>query len=127
MGIKYIIDKEKKIIFVKRFGAISPEEFINGMLEITAHKDFSKANKLYSDMSVSNLSTLSLEELNQYARFCGEKLNQLLIIVVVPQNLNFGVSRLFETLLNQGNIKFVKEKTDALRWLDINCLPDDFQ
>ncbi len=125
--MKYIIDKEKRIIFMKRLGAISPEEFKNGMLEITAHKDFIIANKLYSDLSGSDLSTLSHEELNEYAKFCGEKLNQLLIVMVVPQNLNFGVSRLFETLLNQGNIKFVKEKTDALRWLDINCLPEDFQ
>ena len=55
------------------------------------------------------------------------KIKQLTVAIIAPKDLTFGISRMFEILSDLENIKVVREKKDALGWLEIKNLPEDFK
>ncbi len=127
MSFKFKIDTVKRIVFVKRFGLILPGEFGNALQEITCHPDFKNIDKLLTDATDSDVSTISTAELTKHAAFCKNKIKHLTVAIIAPKDLTFGISRMFEILSDLENIKVVREKKDALGWLKIKNLPEDFK
>lgn len=127
MGTTFQIDTEKRVIFIKRFGLIQPKELNSEIQKIIEHPDYKNVDKVFSDFSESNLSKLSITELVEHAMFCRKAFKDLEFVAVVsPNNLPLGISSMFDVLSKIENLKIFRKKEDALYWLDIKDLPDDF-
>ncbi len=126
MSTKFKFDIESRILFVKRFGSIKPGELTDEMQQITSHSDYKGIDRLLSDLTESDLTAISTEELERHAELCRSKFKNLsAVALLAPEDLAFGVSRMFEVLSSLENVEVFRIKEDALDWLNINEIPDE--
>jgi len=127
VSTKFKIDTENRTVFVKRNGLISPGEPTDAMQKITIDSDFKNINKLLSDLSKSDLSAISNEEWSRHAEFCKKIFKNLTAVAIVaPTDHSFGISRWFELSSGLENVMVFRDIKDALKWIEANNLPEDF-
>ena len=126
MSTKFKFDTKNRILFVKRYGSIQPGELTDEIKKITSYSDYNSVDRLLSDLTESNLTAVSTDELERHAGLCRNKFKDLTAVALVaPKDLAFGISRMFEVLSNLENVEVFRKKKDALDWLGIHDLPDE--
>jgi len=127
MSTKFKFDIENRILFVKRFGSIKPGELAEEMQKMTSQSEYSGIDRLLTDLTESDLTAISTDELERHAELCRNKFKNLsAVALLAPKDYTFGISRMFEMLTTLEHIEVFRETKDALEWLKINNLPDDF-
>ena len=63
--------------------------------------------------------------LRAYAQYCKTTLRNVEFAIIAPNDLTFGIARMFEMLSELENIYVTREVDDALAWLEVT-LPENY-
>ncbi len=126
MSTKLKFDTKNRILFMKRYGSIQPGELADEIQKVVSHSDYNSVDRIISDLTESDFTTVSTAEMNKFAEFCRNKFNDIsAIALIAPKDLSFGISRMFVILSSLENVEVFREKKDALDCLGIHDLPDE--
>lgn len=119
MAVTITIEKKEKVAFIRRTGHIFPGELFEGIQNLKSNPDFKEVTKIFSDTSGANFSEIKTPEFEFHAKYCTDALKGLKVAIVSPEDLSFGVSRMFGTLSELENIMVTRNIDEAISWLDI--------
>lgn len=125
MPTKLIIDKEQRVVFIRRTGRVDFKEMMGGTKKLESSPFSPEVEKALSDLSDADFSDISNSEIMSYGNYCKKSLKKIKIAIVAPQDLSYGIARMLEILSNVENIMVFRKMDKALSWLDV-VLPEGF-
>jgi hypothetical protein len=125
MATKIIFDKDQSTAFIKRTGYIKPGEMLEGFKKLESSPFFGDLKKSLADATAADFADIPTKEFEVYGSYCGTRLKNLKIAIVVSSDLSFGLARIFGTITNADNTQVFRTMEGALSWLDVK-LPEDF-
>lgn len=125
MPHKIHYDRDSKTIFIKRKGLADVDDFLDGMNKILQIPEFKDAKVLFSDLSDVTLKKVNTAKLKKYSRFCNENVKNVQGMILAPDNLTYGICRVFEAFSNLTSIMIFRELDDVLNTLSIKELPKE--
>jgi hypothetical protein len=129
MPITFHFRPEHNLAICTHIGTIGDEEFLASYNSFLRNSDFTTAMNLVVDLSRADSSERSQLVLQNLAAIAKEKLSGIparpMIAVIAPQNVSFGLARMYEAFADMIPWDFAVFRTaeEALAWLR---LPEDF-
>ena len=125
MPIKYKIDSEHNLIIRTVSGTLTSSDVLNVLNESLDDKDFVKDMHAIWDISNAEIHQITVDTMNTIVEHIKTHLNnrgsKYKIAIVAPEDLNFGISRMFATYGSDlpVSIGIHRDIDDAYRWLEI--------
>ena len=70
MSTKLKFDTKNRILFMKRYGSIQPGELADEIQKVVSHSDYNSVDRIISDLTESDFTTVSTAEMERFAEFC---------------------------------------------------------
>ena len=125
MPIKYQIDSEHNLIIRTVSGTLTSSDVLNVLNESLDDKDFVKDMHAIWDISNAEIHQITVDTIKTIVEHIKTHLNnrgsKYKIAIVAPEDLNFGISRMFATYGSDlpVSIGIHRDIDDAYRWLEI--------
>jgi hypothetical protein len=125
MPIIFHIKPDAKLIICVHAGIVADDEFLNSYKTMLESDMFTPGTNLLIDLRPTDSSPRSQEVLKQFAYFVKSKLGNAgiypKVAVVAPQDLSFGLARMYEFFADSIPWDFVvfRSVDTALAWLRV--------
>ena len=129
MPITYQVRREHHLILLVHIGTIPDDEFLAFYKSLYENDRIDPLMNLLVDLRQADSTPRSPDVLRQFAQFIQAKLKEVpeqpKVAVVAPEDLSFGLARMYEIFSYSVPWDFEVFRTmdDALAWLG---LPEDF-
>jgi hypothetical protein len=120
--IRIEIDNNKGIAYINIIGCAFESDLRNAFNSVISSSSYKKGMyKLWdlSDADLSSIDNASLESLAKTSRDCSLENDKAKIAVVAPQDLEFGMMRVYERVSERKDYKFAPFRSleQAEKWL----------
>ena len=119
MPVRYVIDKERRLVITTGEGRVSIGEMKGHQNRLLGDPDFDPSFNQLNDFTTATDVQLSGEEISAFARrdvFSPASRRA----IVVSKTLHFGIARQFEMYHGERSIvRVFYDREEALKWLDI--------
>ena len=88
MDMKFIIEND--VLFIKRWGVIYPGDMEKSMENLLKNPEFKNIRKIYSDLTECDITKLTTQDVDDYAKFYYEKCAHVKTAAIVKSDLNYG-------------------------------------
>jgi len=133
MPITYQLKPDERLVVLVHVGAVTDDEFLSFYKALFEDTRFDKSFNLLVDLRQTESSVRSAAALNQFADFVQRQYVsttvQPKVAVVAPEDISFGLARMYEVFSGAVPWEFVVFRTAdaALAWLGLSeNLMDDF-
>ena len=127
MPITFIVKNEKNYFISVWEGSISDDEVYESYKKFYTSNEWSKNLNELVDLSNANVENVTSQGLNRLAEYVKSHFNMHKVIssttsVYSPNNLPFGMARIYEVLTSESpeELQVFRIEKEALDWLDNN-------
>ncbi|MCG8337435.1 MAG: hypothetical protein MJE63_23275 [Proteobacteria bacterium] len=122
MTIRIEIDEAKGIAYIKVYGCLYESDIRQAFKSVISSSDYKKGMYRLWDLSEADLSTIdnaSLESLAKVSADYSPEMDRTKVAVVAPQDLEFGMMRVYERISERKDYLFSPFRTlaEAEKWL----------
>ncbi len=125
MPITYQLKPDERVVILVHVGAVSDAEFLSFYRALYNNKIFDNSFNLLVDLRKTESSVRSSTALNELASFMGRQYENTTVrpkvAVVAPEDISFGLARMYETFSGDVPWEFVvfRAADAALAWLGL--------
>lgn len=104
---------------IERSGQVTFAELRRGVDAILEHPEFSRMQRLLSDLTQADYSKIDVSDFRVHARMTMDSLDWsgMSIALVAPDSLTYGMCRMFDMLVELDNLWVFRSRPAALEWL----------
>jgi hypothetical protein len=125
MPLAYEIDRSRRIVFVRAFGILTPEDFFAYQNEVwsgTELKDYDECVDMSEVTRVIDATGRNMDALATLAVKADDPLHPSKLAIIATNDLHFGLARMYETYRgmqpdNSRLLGIFRSRDEALRWL----------
>ncbi len=121
MGYRFEVNKNKKIIFLYRFGKIDKNELRESVREIFSTCKSNNIRKILNDLTEVDATGITPDDLYEHGKFIARHLKNknFRLAIIAPSDLTYGLARMFEVFANLDGIMVFRSRDEALSWLSV--------
>ena len=120
MPVSSFVDSPARLVITLCIGRVTLKEITATFSEIRNHPGFHPDFRQLSDVSLASSIPLRFPDLYHLQQACDPFSNQGKRAVVAPDAVPFGLSRMYQLIVNSPNFEVFRALPDALNFLEWN-------
>jgi hypothetical protein len=120
MPVSSFVDTPSRLVITLCVGEIALSEIVASFDEIRNHSGFHPDFRQLCDLSMVSSIPLHFPDLYHLQQSCDPFSNQGRRAIVAPEAVSFGLSRMYQLIVNSPNLEVFRALPDALAFLDWN-------
>jgi hypothetical protein len=118
MPVLSFVDSPARLVITLCIGQVTPKDISATFSEIRSHPGFHPDFRQLSDLSLASSIPLRFPDLYHLQQACDPFSNQGKRAVVAPDPVPFGLSRMYQLIVNNPNFEVFHSLPDALNFLE---------
>src|SRR5437899_498422 len=119
MCVSSFVDVSNRAVISVCSGVVTLDEVKSSCAEIQAHQEFRPDFRQLIDLSQASKLDLHYEDLNILAEFHDPFSEKGRRAVVALNSVSFGISRMYQMILNSPEFQVFRSHREALNWLGL--------